>query len=218
MTALKLLIANKSYSSWSMRPWLLLEQFGIPFEEIVVPLDEPDSKARMRAINPAGKAPALVDGDLTVWDSLAICEYVAEQFPQHAIWPRAKEARAMARSIAAEMHSSFQSLRQQCPMVVHRQRAAIDFSAETLADIARIEAIWRDAREKFGQGGPFLFGAFSAADAMYAPIVVRFATFDAPVADASRAYMAAIEGTPGWAKWMKGAAAERWRIPRLDSK
>ena len=216
--SLKLLIANKCYSSWSMRPWLVLTQFGIPFEEIVVPLDEPDTKARMRAINPAGKAPALVDGAITVWDSLSICEYVAEKFPEHAIWPRDGAARAMARSISAEMHSSFQALRQQCPMIVHRKPAAIDFSPDTLADIARIEAIWADARGKFGTGGPFLFGAFSAADAMYAPVVVRLATFAAPVGEASRNYMAAMQATAAWKTWMAGAAAETWRIARFEDR
>lgn len=214
--SLTLVIGNKSYSSWSMRPWMLLEQFGIPFEENVIPLYVEGSKETILKTSPSGKAPALVDGDITVWDSLSICEYVAETHPELAIWPRDKAARAMARSISAEMHSSFQALRQQCPMVVHRKRVAPEFTADTLADIARIEDMWAKARERFGQGGPFLFGQFSAADAMYAPVVVRFEIYEAPVGAATRAYMSAMQSLPAWKKWMAGAAAETWRIPRFE--
>ncbi|HRY03272.1 MAG TPA: glutathione S-transferase family protein, partial [Beijerinckiaceae bacterium] len=168
--ALTLVIGNKSYSSWSMRPWMLLEAFGIPFSEVVIPLYVEGSKEQILRYTPSGKVPTLIDGDVTVWDSLSICEYVAEKFPDRAIWPRDGKARALARSMSAEMHSSFQALRQQCGMVVHRAKGPLDFSTETLADISRIEAMWAFSREKFGQAGPFLFGAFSAADAMYAPV------------------------------------------------
>ena len=214
---LTLYIGNKSYSSWSMRPWLLLEQFGIAFEEIVISLYVEGSKETMLKTSPSGKVPALVDGDTTVWDSLSICEYVAETHPDLAIWPRDKGARAMARSMSAEMHSSFQALRQQCPMVVHRPKGAVAFTPDTLADIARIEGMWAEARARYGQGGPFLFGAFSAADAMYAPVVVRFDIYDVRVSATTRAYMDAMKSLPSWKKWMAGAAAESWRIPRFES-
>jgi glutathione S-transferase len=215
--SLTLYIGNKSYSSWSMRPWMLLEQFGIAFEEKTIPLYVEGSKETILQTSPSGKVPALVDGDIVVWDSLSICEYVAETHPSLAIWPLEKAALAMARSISAEMHSSFQALRQQCPMVVHRMRGAPDFSADTLVDIRRIQTMWSVAREKFGAGGPFLFGAFTAADAMYAPVVMRFDIYDAPVSAATRDYMSAMQGLPAWKKWMTGAAAEPWRIPRFET-
>ena len=214
--SLTLYIGNKSYSSWSMRPWMLLEGFGIPFAEVVIPLYAEGSKETILKTSPSGKVPTLVDGDVTIWDSLSICEYVAESSPRLAIWPREKAARALARSMSAEMHSSFQALRQLCPMVVHRPKAPADFTADALADVARIEAMWAASRAKCGQGGPFLFGAFSAADAMYAPIVLRFDNYCAPVNAATRAYMDAMMATPAWKKWMAGAAAETWRIPRFE--
>lgn len=214
--ALTLVIGNKSYSSWSMRPWMLLEGFGIPFDEVVIPLYVNGSKDEILKYTPSGKVPTLIDGDVTIWDSLSICEYVAESFPQHAIWPQAKAARALARSMSAEMHSSFQALRQQCGMVVHREKGPVDFTADTLADIARIEAMWADTRAKFGDGGPFLFGAFSAADAMYAPVVCRFDVYQPGVSAATQRYMDAVMATPAWKKWMAGAAAEPWRIPRFE--
>lgn len=211
-----LYIGNKSYSSWSMRPWMLLEAFGIPFSEVVIPLYVEGSKETILQTSPSGKVPALVDGETTVWDSLSICEYVAETFPEHAIWPKDKAARALARSMAAEMHSSFQALRQQCGMVVHRPKGPVDFTPETLADIARIEAMWADARERFGQGGPFLFGAYSAADAMFAPAVCRFDVYQPKLSVATHEYMDAVMAMPAWRKWIAGAAAETWRIARLE--
>ena len=214
--ALTLVIGNKSYSSWSMRPWMLLEGFGIPFADVVIPLYVEGSKEEILKYTPSGKVPTLIDGDTTIWDSLSICEYVAETFPQHAIWPADKTARALARSMSAEMHSSFQALRQQCGMVVHRPKGPVEFTPETLADIARIEAMWADAREKFGTGGPFLFGAFSAADAMFAPVVCRFDVYQPKVSPATRAYMDAVMATAAWKKWMTGAASETWRIPRFE--
>ena len=215
--SLVLVIGNKSYSSWSMRPWMLLEQFRIPFEERVIPIYMEGSKERILDVSPSGKVPALIDGDTVVWDSLSICEYVAESYPALAIWPQQKKARALARSMAAEMHSSFQALRQQCGMVLHRRKGPVDFTPDTLADIRRIEAMWADAREKYGADGPFLFGEFSAADAMYAPVVARFDIYDAPVGAQARAYMAAMQALPAWKKWMAGAAAETWRIARFET-
>lgn len=214
---LKLVIANKAYSSWSMRPWMLLTAFGVPFEEIVVPLGREETRADILRHSPTGKVPALIDGDTTVWDSLSIIEYVAETFPDLAIWPRAKQARALARSISAEMHSSFQGLRTQCPMNFRRAPKAVAFTEDTRADIARIEAIWAEARAAHGAGGPFLFGAFSAADAMYAPIVNRFDVYDAPVGAASRAYMDAMKETDAWRRWQAGADAEPWRIEKYET-
>jgi glutathione S-transferase len=215
--SLTLVIGNKSYSSWSMRPWMLLEAFGIGFEEVVIPLYDEGSKEQILRYTPSGKVPTLIDGDTTIWDSLSICEYVAEKFPDRAIWPKDAKARALARSMSAEMHSSFQALRQQCGMVVHRKKGPVDFSPDTLTDIARIEAMWADAREKHGQGGPFLFGVFSAADAMFAPVVVRFDVYQPKLGAATLAYMQAMQALPAWKKWMAGAAAETWRIPRFET-
>lgn len=215
--SLTLVIGNKSYSSWSMRPWMLLEGFSIPFDEVVIPLYVDGSKEEILRYTPSGKVPVLIDGETHVWDSLSICEYVAEKFPDRAIWPKAPEARALARSMSAEMHSSFQVLRQQCGMVVHRAKGPVDFSPETLADISRIEAMWAFSRARFASGGPFLFGAFSAADSMFAPVVVRFDVYRPNVAASTRAYMDAVMTTPAWRKWMAGAAAETWRIPRFET-
>lgn len=214
---LKLVIANKAYSSWSMRPWMLLVAFGVSFEEIVVPLGREETRADILRYSPTGKVPALIDGDTTVWDSLSIVEYVAESFPHLAIWPRAKKARALARSISAEMHSSFQGLRTQCPVNLRRAPKAIAFADDTRADIARIEAIWAEARAAHGEGGPFLFGAFSAADAMYAPVVNRLDVYDAPVNEESRAYMRAVKETDAWRRWQAGADAEPWRIEKYET-
>jgi glutathione S-transferase len=173
---LSLLIGNKAYSSWSLRSWLLLRQLDIPFEEIVVPLYRPDSKEKLLAFSPGGKAPALRSGETLLWDSLSIAEFVAESFPDLAIWPRNPEARALARSLSCEMHSGFSALRSEFPTNFRRAPSPVaPPSPEAAVDIARIDAAWRDARARFGADGPFLFGAFSAADAMFAPVVCRFA-------------------------------------------
>jgi len=172
-----LVIANKLYSSWSMRPWLLLKQGEIAFEEILIPLGQADTSERIRAHSPAGRMPVLIDGDLAIWDSLAILEYAAERWPQIGAWPEERAARALARSISAEMHSGFTALRSNCPMNLGRRYATRDRGEGVARDVARIQEIWRDARARFGAGGPFLFGTFSAADAMYAPIVSRFETY-----------------------------------------
>lgn len=215
--SLTLVIANKSYSSWSMRPWMLLTQFGVAFEEIVVPLGRDETRADILRYSPTGKVPALIDGDVTIWDSLSIAEYVAEGFPQHAVWPPDKRARALARSVSAEMHSSFQALRAQCPMNFRRAPKAIAFTPETLADIARIEEIFAQCRAAFGAGGPYLFGAFSAADAMYAPIVNRLDVYGAPVSETTRAYMRAMQASEAWKRWRAGAEAESWRIDKYEN-
>jgi glutathione S-transferase len=214
---LKLIVANKAYSSWSLRPWILLAHFRIPFEEVVIPLDQPDTRANILKYAPNGKCPSLHDGRIAVWESLAIIEYVAEAFPEKAIWPRAKAARAHARALAAEMHASFSDLRQVCPTNFRRKPRAIAVGADVRADVARIEAAWAHARETFGKAGPFLFGRFSAADAMFAPVVNRFHAYEFPVAKATRAYMEAVMALPAWKAWIAGAEAEPWRIERYEA-
>ena len=213
---LKLFLANKAYSSWSLRPWILLKHFNIPFDEVVIPMDQPDTRANMLKYAPNGKCPSLQDGRIAVWESLAIIEYVAEAYPEKPIWPRAKAARAHARSLANEMHAGFQALRQACPTNFRRKPRPIALSDEVQADIARIENAWARARATFGRSGPFLFGKFSAADAMFAPVVNRFHAYDAPVAETTRAYMEAMMALPAWRAWIADAEAEPWRIDRYE--
>ncbi len=214
---LKLILANKAYSSWSLRPWILLAHFKIPFEEAVIPMDEPETRANMLKHAPSGKCPSLHDGKTAVWESLAIIEYVAETHPEKAIWPRAKAARAHARSLANEMHAGFGALRQACPTNFRRPVRAVAVSEEVRADVARIEEAWAHARETFGTAGPYLFGRFSAADAMFAPVVNRFHVYDIPVSKPSRAYMETIMTLPAWKAWIAAAEAEPWRIERYDA-
>jgi glutathione S-transferase len=214
---LKLILANKAYSSWSLRPWILLTHFKIPFEEIVIPMDRPDTRATMLKYAPTGKCPSLQDGKVGVWESLAILEYVAEAFPEKAIWPRPKAARAHARSLASEMHAGFAALRQACPTNFRRKPKAIALSDEVRADVERIERAWAHARETFGKSGPFLFGRFCAADAMFAPVVNRFHAYDLRVGKPARAYMDAIMSLPAWKAWIADAEAEPWRIERYDA-
>jgi glutathione S-transferase len=205
-----LFIANKLYSSWSLRPWLLLKQAGIAFDEVLIPLGQPDTRERILQHSPAGRVPVLRDGDVTVWDSLAIAEYAAERWPEARIWPKDRRARALARSISAEMHSGFQALRSACPMNLGKRFGAKDRGDAVAKDVARIETMWRDARARFGGDGPFLFGAFSAADAMYAPVVTRFDTYSLPVAPDTRAYMDAILSLPAFGEWRAAALQEPW--------
>jgi glutathione S-transferase len=214
---LKLIVANKAYSSWSLRAWILLAQFKIPFEETVIPLDLPETRSLILEHSPSGKVPALIDGPITVWESLAIVEYVAEIFPEKAIWPRGKAARAHARSLSAEMHAGFQALRQNCPMNFRRPASKIALTEAIEADVARIEAAWAHARKTFGKAGPFLFGRFSAADAMYAPVVNRLHVYDIPTSPATRDYMAAMMALPAWKAWAADAETEEWRIEKYES-
>ncbi|MGF7172609.1 glutathione S-transferase family protein [Azospirillum doebereinerae] len=210
MTELTLLIANKAYSSWSLRPWLALKQAGLPFREILVPLRQPDTAARIRAHSPSGRVPCLMDGERVVWDSLAICEYIAELAPAAGLWPDDAHARAVARSVSAEMHSGFASLRTTMTMDLKRDRPGEGLTPETAADIARIQALWADARTRFGQDGPFLFGRFSIADAMFAPVVGRFATYGVAVEPGTRAYMGAVLDLPAMQEWSAAAKEEPW--------
>lgn len=205
---LKLAIGNKAYSSWSLRPWILLSEFGIPFAEDFIPLDTPEFAKRVAAYGAGKTVPILKDDDVVVWESLAIIDYAAELFPDQPIWPRDKAARALARAMAAEMHSGFGALRKACPMNIRKRFATLDRGELVSKDVARIEQLWRDARHRFGANGPFLFGAFCAADAMYAPVVTRLETYSIPVSDESRAYMNAVLATPSFRRWHVAAMAE----------
>jgi glutathione S-transferase len=211
--ALHLIIGNKNYSSWSLRPWLAMKVAGIAFEETVISLEAPDFKARITALSGAGRVPVLIDGDVRVWESLAIIEYLAEKFRAAVLWPEHAGARAQARAIASEMHAGFLPLRRHLPMNVSRPVRARALDDGALADVARIDAIWSECRAKFGTGGAFLFGPFGAADAMYAPVVWRFHTYAVEVGAAARAYMHAVMALPAWSEWREAARREPWVLP-----
>ena len=212
---LKLYIGNKNYSSWSMRPWVLLTQAGIPFEEVMARFDSfaPDSgfKKVIDPVSPVGKVPALVDADLAVWDTLAIAEYLAEKFPDQQLWPADVKARARARSICAEMHSGFAALRSACPMNIEASLPEIGQLAwrdkpAVRADVARLVAMWSELLAQ--HGGPMLFGTFSVADAYFAPVVMRLKTYALPVPEEIAAYMVRVCALPGVKAWVEGALAE----------
>lgn len=215
---LKLVIGNKNYSSWSMRPWLALRANGIPFEEIFIPLytDHKADKERILGFSKAGKVPTLIDGDITVWDSLAIIEYLAERFPEAKLWPQDRAARAHARAISAEMHSGFMALRSECGMNLHRPIGAVALSDDARANVARIQEIWADCHARYGKTGPFLFGAFCGADAMYAPVVHRFRTYAIPVTATAQPYVEAMTSLPAFQEWTRDGLAETLRIDRLE--
>ncbi|HYW61984.1 MAG TPA: glutathione S-transferase family protein [Bradyrhizobium sp.] len=215
--ALTLVIGNKNYSSWSMRPWLALKAAGIAFDEVQIPLYTGEAdKQRILKFTPSGKVPALVDGDITVWDSLAIIEYAAEKFPAARLWPEDLASRAHARSISAEMHSGFAALRNECGMNLHRPIGAKALSMEARADIARIQQSWGECRQRYGKLGPYLFGAFSGADAMYAPVVHRFRTYAIDVTPAVRDYMAAMTALPAFQDWTRAGLAETLVIEKFE--
>lgn len=174
---MKLYIGSKSFSSWSLRPWLAMRQAGLDFEEVVIPLRQTSTKSAIRKVSPSGKVPCLEHGSTVVWDSLAICEYAAEVAPEAALWPGDRDARAFARAISAEMHSGFSTLRQSLPMDFAKTLTAPGVGPELEGDIRRIVAIWEEARRRYGSGGPFLLGSFSIADAMFAPVASRFTTY-----------------------------------------
>jgi glutathione S-transferase len=208
--ALTLVIGNKNYSSWSLRPWIAMKVAKIPFMEIVVPLYEPGSPERVLTYSPAGKVPILIDDGMPIWESVAILEYLAEHYPAAALWPADAKARAHARAVAAEMHAGFVPLRRHCPMNIWRPAKRRELPDDVVANARRIDAIWTDCRARFGEGGAFLFGAFSAADAMYAPIVSRFHTYGIEVGAAARAYMQAVMALPAWQEWTAAALVEPW--------
>jgi glutathione S-transferase len=209
---MQLFIGNKVYSSWSLRPWIVMQAFGIPFDETVVQLRERDTRDRILKHSPSGKVPALMDGTTAVWDSLAIIEYLADKHPERAIWPKDRLARAHARCASAEMHSGFQALRNACSMNVTRRFKTRDRGEAVAADVARITELWREARATFGAGGPFLYGAFSAADGMFSPVVTRFHSYSIAVDPVSQAYMDAVLGHPAYKLWLAGAVAEPWGL------
>jgi glutathione S-transferase len=211
--SLKLVIGNKNYSSWSFRPWIAMKVAGIAFDDVVISLSADDFKSRMAKVSGTGKVPTLIDGDVHIWESLAILEYLAETFPAAKLWPTRTAARAHARTISSEMHAGFTALRRACPMNMARPVKRRELDDEAKANVRRIEALWVDCRERFGAGGRFLFGAFGAADAMYAPIVARFHTYDVEVGRAARVYMAAVMALPAWAEWRAAALEEPWVLP-----
>jgi len=210
--ALTLVIGNKNYSSWSFRPWIAMKVAGIAFDEVVISLDAPDFKSRVAKISRTGKVPALDDNGIHVWESLAILEYLAERFPIARLWPADPAARAEARAISSEMHAGFVPLRRACPMNMWRPVKKRELNEEVLANVRRIEAMWAECRALHGQKGgeAFLFGRFGAADAMYAPVVARFHTYDVEVDGSARGYMDAMRALPAWREWEVAALQEPW--------
>ncbi|ALF89471.1 MULTISPECIES: glutathione S-transferase family protein [Ralstonia solanacearum species complex] len=206
---MKLVIGNKNYSSWSLRPWLLARQAGIPFEEIRLRLGSEGFAAEVHRYSPAGRVPVLVDGDITVWDSLAICETLAERFPRARLWPEDPKARAHARSICAEMHAGFANLRSQMPMNVTAMLPGLGWNVAVQRDVDRIAQIWTELRQKYAAEGPFLFGHFTVADAFYAPVVSRFATYGVRLPEPAKTYADHILNLPAMQEWIEGARGER---------
>jgi glutathione S-transferase len=204
---LTLVIGNKNYSSWSMRPWVAATAFGIPFTEVRVLLDKDDTAANIARFSAAGRVPVLLAGEITIWDSLAICEYLAEQFPDKHMWPRDVAARAMARSVSAEMHSGFMGLRTSMSMNIKANLPGRGRTADTQADIGRVCEIWEECLSRFGHHN-FLFGDFSIADAFYAPVVMRFNTYGVALAPALQAYCERVKTHPAVARWIAQALAE----------
>jgi glutathione S-transferase len=217
---MKLIIGNKNYSSWSLRGWLACKQSGLAFEEITVPLygeDWDETKKQDEELAPSsGKVPILWDSECVVWDSLAIIDFLADRVGRDRYWPKDETARAMARSMVAEMHSSYLALRRQLPMNVRRRIEGVEPSGETRADIVRILSLWAEARARFGKGGPFLFGSFGAADIIYAPVVSRFITYGVPVPGFAVAYMQAIWEHDWMQAWVAAAEAEEWTIEKFE--
>jgi glutathione S-transferase len=205
---MKLVIGNKNYSTWSLRPWLLLRQAGIAFDEELITFGSSDFSARVKRHSPAGKVPVLIDGDLVIWDSLAIAEYVAEKFPDKGLWPDATAARALARSISAEMHSGFADLRSRMTMNCQTHFSNVLFDVKVRREVARIVDIWQDARQRFGGAGPFLFGRFTVADAFFAPVTVRFAGYGVELPAVARQYVDTIQALPAMQQWLTEARAE----------
>lgn len=214
MPKLTLVIGNKNYSSWSLRPWLAMKQAGLEFDEVRIPLDGPRTQSEIRRYSPSGKVPVLIDGDLKVWESLAICEYVAERFANN-LWPADIAVRALARSICAEMHAGFHNLRENMPMDCRNRYPGEGRTPAVEAEIDRIIAIWRECRQKFATGGPMLFGNFTIADAMFAPVVMRFVTYDVKLNSEATAYAEAILALPAVQEWLACAWSESESIAHL---
>lgn len=215
MAELHLAIGNKLYSSWSMRPWVLLKALGIPFTETVIPMYRDDTKVAMLKFAPTGMVPSINHGKVVVWESLSLMEYIAEAFPDKNVWPKDAVARAEARSIASEMHAGFRPLRMACPVNLSRIFKLKEYSADVHADIARIEAIFATSLAK--HGGPFLFGNYSAADAMFTPVVTRLEHYQLPVSKTTRAYMDTILHHHAYVAWRDEALAEPWYLSHYEA-
>ncbi len=211
-SALKIVIGNRNYSSWSLRAWLAIEQSGLPYEEIFIPLNRPETAAALKVHSPSLLVPVLNMDGTTVWDSLAIIETLAELAPDAGIWPSDRDARAVARSVCAEMHSGFYRLRRDMPMDLRAARLGEQHTEGAIADAERIIARWADCRARFGAGGPFLFGKWSAADIMYAPVVGRFRTYGVPADEDTETYMNAVWAQPDMAAWVTAAKSEPYVI------
>jgi len=203
-----LVIGNKNYSSWSLRPWLLMRHAGLSFREIRIPLYTPESKTQIREHSPSGRVPCLLDGELAIWDSLAICEYLAERHPELELWPAAPDARAVARAVSAEMHAGFQHLRANMGMNCRGKFPGLGRTVEVAGEIERIQRMWADCRARFGGSEPYLFGRFSIADAMYAPVVLRFRTYQVQLNSPGREYANAVLALPVLQEWVAAAVAE----------
>jgi glutathione S-transferase len=216
MNRLHLIIGNRNYSSWSLRVWIAMTMAGLAFDETIIPLYQPGTTRLISRHSKAGRVPVLHHGNLVIWESLAILEYLAETFPGRTWWPRGRAARATARAAASEMHSSFHGLRNACPMNFQRPRKKIALSEQALADVARIESLWRRCRREFAGRGRYLFGSFCNADAMFAPVVARFDTYDLDVARDTRDYMETIMAMDAFARWKVAAQKETWIAPPAE--
>ncbi|HUF22274.1 MAG TPA: glutathione S-transferase family protein [Burkholderiales bacterium] len=214
--ALTLVIGNKAYSSWSLRPWILMTHCGIAFDEVRIPLHAADSNARIRSYSPAGRVPVLIDGAVTVWDTAAIFEYLAEQYPDRTLWPRDRQVRAQARSISAEMHSGFAALRSHMPMNVRHSLPGRGRTPEVLKEIERVVSIWTDCRTRHAAAGPFLCGNFSIADAMFAPVVTRFQTYQVELDGPAREYADSMLALPAMQRWYREALIEAEMIAEYE--
>jgi glutathione S-transferase len=215
MSLYTLIIGNKNYSSWSLRPWLVLKQVGIEFAEIRIPLDMPETRNQILRYSPTGRVPVLQYGTLKIWDSLAICEYLSEQFPEQSLWSQDTATRAIARAVSAEMHSGFQHLRQNLPMDCRARIPTPTLSSETQADIDRITTIWQTYRQQHGNHGDYLFGSFTIADAMFAPVASRFVTYNIPLDPISQAYVETLFALPALQEWLAAAALEEEHLNTL---
>ncbi|HUY83354.1 MAG TPA: glutathione S-transferase family protein [Steroidobacteraceae bacterium] len=209
-----LVLGSKNYSSWSLRPWLFLRKLGLEFQELVIHFDEPDYRAQIAALSPSRRVPLLIEAGLAVWDSLAICEYAADRTGRGI--PTDRGARAVVRAVAAEMHAGFAALRAECPMNVRARGKRVPQTPQLLADVSRIDALWSDCRTRFGADGPWLFGEFSLADAMFAPVAFRFATYGATLAPASAAYLASVLADPLIEEWRDAAIREGHPLAETD--
>jgi len=216
MSQFTIVIGNKNYSSWSLRGWLVLKVTGAAFDEVHVPLRRPDTRAAILAHSPGAKVPVLHHDDTTVWESMAICEYLAEQFPDAKLWPDDAAARTHARIVSAEMHGGFGNMRGDMPMNCRAHLPGRGLTQAALTDIARIDALWCDCRERFGADGDFLFGGFTIADVMFAPVVSRFATYEPALSPTAKAYVNALNAHPAMVEWVEASRAETETIYEME--